>query len=342
MEKYQQFFYRQGYSTYSINLRGRGGSRPVADLGDVPFESFVQDALEVTRALTDEPDESFPAQPRLLADAALPGPRLPIVVGHSMGGLIAQRLAEEGAVSAAVLVCSAPPKGIPIFSWRLLVRQFRYLPAVLGNKPIRPSPSDTAAVALNRVPLTQRADMLPRFVPDSGRAAREILLGVRIDSSRVTCPVLVMAAADDRYIPARIGRHIARRYRAPFREYFEHAHMMPCEPGWETPVREMEHWLDQTLELGRHSSPGSIRLGELAHQRGQTVRLSFRDGHVIVAKVIDVDFEQPAEIIYEVHEVMEVGPTHLAAVRPGRVAAAPLEQLKDFRVITDGASRSKV
>jgi hypothetical protein len=115
--------------------------------------------------------------------------------------------------------------------------------------------------------------------------------------------------------------------------------MMPIEPGWETPLREMEHWLDQTLRLGRHTTPGSIRLHELARHRGHTVRLAFRDGHVIVAKVIAVDFEEPAEIIYEVHAVMEVGPSHLAAVRPGRVAAAPLEQLRDFAIMGDGDGR---
>jgi hypothetical protein len=260
------------------------------------------------------------------------------VIGHSLGGLIAQRLAEEHAVRAAVLVCPAPPRGISLLSWELLRRQPRYLPAILSGKPLLPRPKDLTAIALNKMSPEERSTIQTQFVADSGRAARDVLLGVPVDAQRVRCPVLVVAGAEDRYVPARIVRRIARRYSAPFREYFGHGHMMPVEPGWETPLREMEHWLDQTLALGRHTTPGSIRLHELAHHRGHTVQLAFRDGHVIVAKVISVDFEDPAEIIYEVHAVMQVGPSHLAAVRPGRVAAAPLEQLRDFTIMSESAA----
>ena len=334
-ENYQRFLMRQGYSTYALNFRGHYGSRPVPDIGKVPFAAYVEDALEVARAIASEHTSAAPPGPPPAADAELPS-ALPVAIGHSLGGLVAQRLAEEQVVRAAALVCSAPPRGIPLMSWDLVRRQPRYLPTILSGRPLLPRFEDNAEVALNRVPADRREAVQSRFVPDSGRAARDVLFGVQVDERKVLCPMLVVSASDDRYVPPRIARRIARRYKAPFREYFGHGHMMPIEPGWETPLREIEHWIDQTLALGRHSTPGSIRLHELARHRGHTVRLTFRDGHVIVAKVIAVDFEEPAEIIYEVHAVVEVGPPHLAAVRPGRVAAAPLEQLRDFLVIGDG------
>ena len=334
-ENYQRFLLRQGYTTYALNYRGHYGSRPVPDIGRVPFAAYVDDALEVARAIASEHTSIAPPGPPLAADAEPPS-TLPVAIGHSLGGLVAQRLAEEQVVRAAALVCSAPPRGIPLISWDLVRRQPRYLPTIFSSRPLLPRFEDNAEVALNRIPAERRAGVQSRFVADSGRAARDILLGVPVDARKVRCPMLVVSASEDRYVPPRIARRIARRYKAPFREYFGHGHMMPIEPGWETPLREIEHWIDQTLSLGRHSTPGSIRLHELARQRGHTVRLTFRDGHVIVAKVISVDFEEPAEIIYEVHAVVEVGPPHLAAVRPGRVAAAPLEQLRDFLVIGDG------
>ena len=337
-ERYQRFLVKQGYTTYAVNLRGHYGSRPVPHIGQVPFSAYVDDALEVARAIAVDHEMAPAVGPeRSTADAAPPSP-LPVVIGHSLGGLIAQRLAEEQVVRAAVLVCPAPPRGIPLLSWEVIRRQPRYLPAIARGRPLLPSLEDNAPVALNKIPPEERAKVQNRFVPDSGRAARDVLFGVPVDARRVTCPMLVIAGAEDRYVPPRVVHRIARRYAAPFREYFGHGHMMPIEPGWETPLREMEHWLDQTLRLGRHTTPGSIRLHELARHRGHTVRLAFRDGHVIVAKVISVDFEEPAEIIYEVHAVMEVGPSHLAAVRPGRVAAAPLEQLRDFAIMGDGNS----
>src|SRR5687768_15941931 len=90
-ERYQQFFAARGYPTYAVNLRGRPGSRPVRDLGAITIEEFVRDALDVTRALG-----------------------RPIIIFHSMRGLIAQRLAEEGVSDIVVLLAQAPPRGIPV------------------------------------------------------------------------------------------------------------------------------------------------------------------------------------------------------------------------------------
>ena len=80
---------KRGRSSVAIDLRGHGASGTVADIGCVSLNDYVEDALAAARALG-----------------------TPAVVGHSMGGLIAQKLAEKNAVSAAVLVCSAPPRWI--------------------------------------------------------------------------------------------------------------------------------------------------------------------------------------------------------------------------------------
>ncbi|MDQ3697968.1 MAG: lysophospholipase [Gemmatimonadota bacterium] len=312
-EPLQRFFAAIGYPAYAVTLRGHADSRPVPDRGAVPFAAYVEDALEVARTI-----------------AASHGGGPPIVIGHSLGGLVAQKLAESGAVRAAVLICPAPPRGIVLVSWPLYRRLLPYLAALLSGRAIVPARDAADALILNGIPPHERAAMHARFEPGSGRAARDILFGVPVDAARVRCPVLVMSASADRFIPARLARRIAAKYGAPFREYFGRAHMLPAEPGWETAAREAEHWLDHTLGLGHYDTPGIIRLLELAKQRGKTVTLSFRDGHVIQAKIISVDFEDPSEVIYEVRSVMEIGPPHLVDVKPGRVAAAPLNEVHDF------------
>ena len=312
-EKYQRFFALHGYATYAVNLRGRAGSRPVADIGRVTLEEFVQDALDVADALD-----------------------RPVVVGHSMGGLIAQKLGERGAARALVLLCPAPPGGIPFIGARLLVRQLKYLPRILSSRPLRGSFADDCALTLNRVPAAEREALHARFIGDSGRAGREMSFGaLRVDAERVTCPVLVVSGSDDRFVPPRIARSVAAKYGAPYREYLEHAHFIVWEPGWERPARDVEHWLDRTLVLGGHETPGDILLETLARQRGKRVELRFLDGHVVRAKLIAVEFEEPSEIIYEVHQVLNVGPSELAAVYPGKVAAASLDALGDFQLLME-------
>lgn len=255
----------------------------------------------------------------------------PIVIGHSMGGLIAQKVAEAGMARALVLLCPAPPRGIPLISPHLFLRQLRHLPNLVRSRPIVGTLGDSRALILNRTPREEHEALDARFVAGSARTGLELLRGVPVDEARVRCPVLAISASHDRFVPPDVVRKVAAKYGAPFREYFGHAHFMIWEPGWDEPAREIEHWLDHALGLGHHATPGIIHLLELRNQRGKTVQLAFRDGHTVNAKVIAVDFEPPAEIIYEVRSVVEIGPEHLAGVRAGRVTAVPLDELRDFR-----------
>src|SRR3989304_5594473 len=65
-EGYQRVLAEHCYESYAMDLRGHHDSRPVPKLGRVRVRDYVEDALEVARTL-----------------------ERPIVIGHSMGGLIA-------------------------------------------------------------------------------------------------------------------------------------------------------------------------------------------------------------------------------------------------------------
>src|SRR5437879_175055 len=76
-----------GWEAWAINLRGHHGSRPVADLGRVRLADYVQDVTD-----------------------ALQKVRPAIVIGYSMGGLLAQIVAARPEVRAAVFMVSAAPR----------------------------------------------------------------------------------------------------------------------------------------------------------------------------------------------------------------------------------------
>lgn len=215
------FFAERGIPAYAVNLRGRAGSRPGIDLGRASIADFADDASAVARHLG-----------------------TPLVVGHSMGGLIAQRLAERGDVRAAALVSPAPPRGITVLSPRLAIKQLKYLPAILGSRLVVPNREDLREIVLNRVPRELQDAVLDEMVPDSGLAGREMsILGVPIERSRVKCPILVVGAEDDRFIPKSIAERVARRYDAPIHIMPAHGHMSVVEPGWEVVADTVERWL---------------------------------------------------------------------------------------------------
>jgi pimeloyl-ACP methyl ester carboxylesterase len=220
-ERWMTYFAERGRAVYALDLRGHGASAPVANLGRVSLGDYVDDALRATRTLGNG-----------------------IVVGHSMGGLVAQKLAELGAVGAAVLVSPAPPRGIPLISLRLVVRQAKYLPALLRSRELRIQRADADAIIMNRVPAEERPAIFAHLQADSGRAGREVVLGaVAVDQRQVRCPVLVFAGDDDRFIPLRVARRVAAKYRAPLRVLPSRAHLMMQEPGWQDAAGEIERLL---------------------------------------------------------------------------------------------------
>lgn len=223
LENYLKAAAATGWDTWAVNLRGHWGSRPVPDLGRVSVLDYVEDVRDCLRAL---------------------GPAA--VLGHSMGGLVAQKIAEEGAVPAAVFLTSAPPRGILVLRWRVLSRMWRYAGAVLGSRPFQPSPDDAAALIANRLSRETQRQLYPKLVPESGRAARELALGsVRVDASRVRCPLLVVGAEHDAITSAGIQRKIAAKYGATYLEAAGHAHMLMLEDGWEGPFKAILSWLDE-------------------------------------------------------------------------------------------------
>lgn len=219
--RWLEFFAARGVPAFAVHLRGRAESRPGTDLGRASIDDFAADASAVARHMG-----------------------TPAVVGHSMGGLIAQKLAERGDVSAAVLITPAPPRGISVLSLRVAVRQLRYMPAILRSRAVRPGREDLRELVMNRVPPKQQEELLATMIPDSGRAGREMsVTGVPVDATRVRCPLLVIAAEDDHFVPPRVVARVARRYRAPLEIEARHGHMVVVEPGWEQLADRVERWI---------------------------------------------------------------------------------------------------
>jgi pimeloyl-ACP methyl ester carboxylesterase len=221
-EPYQSLLARHGYESHALTLRGHHDSRPVPDVGKISVSDYIDDALAVVTTL-----------------------RNPIVIGHSMGGLIAQKVAEQGTCRALVLIGSAPPRWIPALSGELLRHLVKYIKELFLMQPLFPGRDAADALMFNRTPRAQADEEYDRLVPESGRAGLEISFGVpAVHAPRITAPVLVVTGREDRFVVPRIARAIARKYRAELREYDNFAHHIINEPGWEAPAADVVEWLD--------------------------------------------------------------------------------------------------
>jgi pimeloyl-ACP methyl ester carboxylesterase len=233
-ERWLPFFAARGWDGYALNLRGRAGSRPVADIGRVPLADYIEDAAAAARRLGDV-----------------------VVVGHSMGGLIAQALAATLRPVAAVAVTPAAPRGIwALRTPGLVLAALRYAPALARSRPLLPSRRVMARLALGQLAPDERESVYGKLVPESARQARDLALrGFPVDAAAVRCPVLVVAAGRDRITPPSVVRRVASRYGATLYEYAGFGHMVPLEPRWLEVAVDVAAWLDALepeTEEGRH------------------------------------------------------------------------------------------
>ena len=228
LEPWTRYFQERGFEVHAPALPGRDPGRD-----EVLAVTGIQDCFAVALEAYDGIG------------------RAPVVIGHSMGGLLAQKIAAARSPRAAVLLASIPP-GTLWPQLRVLPHLFPLLPAVLAGRPFLPSEHTLRQVPLSTLSVGEQDDIVARLARDSGRVFREMSLGAsstRVNAAEVSCPVLCVSAGQDRNVAQWISRRIARRYRA------EH-HVHPDLPHWIIAASALDEvaapvlsWLTGTLQL---------------------------------------------------------------------------------------------
>jgi len=182
---------------------------------------------------------------------------MPILMGFSMGGLLAQILGSRGLARALVLLSPAPPYGINALTPSVAIN-FRSVLMRWGfwRKPFRLPFAETSYSMLNQMPSESWRNIYDKFVYESGRAACEIGFwffdtkgAAKVDKSKVTCPVLIVTGEEDREHPVPVTRKIVRRYKgvATYRELPGHGHWLIGETGWQEIAEYIKEWLHRAL-----------------------------------------------------------------------------------------------
>ncbi len=162
----------------------------------------------------------------------------PVILGHSMGGLLAQMLAQR--IPHAGLVLLAPAAAANGQSPSL--DQVRTLKSVVTKWGWWESPTifDEAGArwgCFNGVPEDVTAAEISRLVWDSGRVLAEMALPplfanlTRVDYVRLTRPALVLVGSEDRTTPPGIARATARNLNGGNGSAVDY-HELPGAPHW--------------------------------------------------------------------------------------------------------------
>ncbi len=238
-ENYQGFFKGQGYHCIVPTLRFHDTDPkepPNPQLGTTSLLDYADDLEKEIGKLN----------------------TLPVLMGHSMGGLLAQILSSRGLAKALVLLTPASPHGI-IALRPSVIRSFWSGLTRWGfwRKPMRQTFDEAVYSMMHLLTAEKQRETFDKFVYESGRASWEIGFwflnskgAAKVDESKITCPTLIISGARDRITPASVVRKVADKYRAvsTYREFAGHAHWLLEEPGWQEIAQYISDWLNQVLD----------------------------------------------------------------------------------------------
>jgi pimeloyl-ACP methyl ester carboxylesterase len=179
------FFQKNGFECYAVELKKD------MDLKKTHFMDFV----DTVSNLISEED---------------------IVIGHSMGGLIMQKVLERKNCKAGIGICSAPPTGINLESVSFF-RQIRYLPFIALGIPFKPSFGLVRSVFLSGWDEALQRKIYDRLQKQSAHVTYEVMKQkIAIDETMISCPLYFIGRRQDVTIPIEVVGNIAKKYDASF------------------------------------------------------------------------------------------------------------------------------
>ena len=212
----------RGHDVRTVRLRGHD-QRPDRIWHRV--SSYVDD---VVRAAADFPDH-------------------PVVVGHSLGGLVVQKYLERNPAPAAVLMASIPPSGAIGLTARLIARHplvVMKANLLLSLRPFIATPALVRELFFCADTPQETVDACrARLQDESYPAFLDTLFFALPRPRRVTAPVLVLGAEKDGVLTVGEVRRTGHAYRTEAEIFPGIGHAMMLDIGWQQVADRVDTWV---------------------------------------------------------------------------------------------------
>lgn len=224
---FMPFFAGLGHDCHAVSLRGHGRSEGAVEWASLA--DYVADVIQAADALD----------------------RPPVLVGHSMGGLVAQHVVAAGhAAAGLVLLASTPPSGLGSSSLHMMA----HAPDVLFQLGLLQSlgPGAVSPRVMHRALFSDHTDpdhvgwMMDHLQKESSRAAAELLMPPRPWPPSDAPPVLVVGGDADVFLPVAAFEDTARHWNAELHVLAGAPHGLMADTHYWRPCAELvAGWLSR-------------------------------------------------------------------------------------------------
>jgi pimeloyl-ACP methyl ester carboxylesterase len=210
-----------------------------ADLGMLSLQT-VTDAME-----------------NVVSDLAEP----PILIGHSVGGLIVQLLVAKGLAAAGVAIDSVAPNAMLAFDWGFMKNAALITNPLKGDEPFLQDLETFHAGFCNKMSMEETKVAFDATTTHDSRNVLRDCMGEagRVDLEMPHVPLLFIGGEDDEIIPAKLNEKNAKSYTdgnslKEFKEFSGRGHFICGQPGWEEVADYIAEWLEVQVAPNERSA----------------------------------------------------------------------------------------
>ncbi|GAB4055959.1 alpha/beta hydrolase [Spirosoma litoris] len=177
----------------------------------------------------------------------------PIVIGHSLGGLITQIIVNRDLAAAGVAIHSVPPQGVFPYEFSFLKAGWKALGIFTDlEETYLMSFEDWQYAFVNEMPLAeQKAAYEANTIPESKKVARGGLTSAaHVDFEKPHAPLLLTSGSIDNIIPAHLNNRNYEAYKPngsvlDYKEFAGRNHFVVGQPTWKEDADYILAWLDK-------------------------------------------------------------------------------------------------
>lgn len=235
-QPWEEYFQNLGYKTQSpawplhdTSVMKQNSVHPNEKLAELTLPEIVQYYKELIEAM-EEP---------------------PILIGHSMGGLIVQQLLANNIGAAGIAIHSAPPQGVIPMSLDFIKANWPHLsPFASSTEPSQLTLEQFSFAFFNTELNDMQKQAFEKHIVPESRAVGKAPLSSdgSVDYEVARVPLLIISGGEDKIIPASLNYSNFEEYRdspaiTDYREFSDRNHWTILQQGWETVANHAHQWL---------------------------------------------------------------------------------------------------